>query len=398
MKTNALHRMALGVVLLAGGVPVSAADARVIKIGAPLALTGALAESGKKQKLGFDLWLERVKKTGGIKAGPDTYEAEIISYDYQSDGKKAGELAEKLITDDKVDFMIAPFGSGHTKITAAVAERYGVPMVAVASSEAVHDQGFKNLFGTLAPSSGLTDAMISKFKQVKPDLKTIAILGREDVFPKLMADLMNAAAGKAGISVVYSATYPVGSIDHSAELTAIKRAKPDWIYITGYSQDLILARKQMSDLALEAPIVTMITGPVYKEFIDALGPLAENVTSATWWHWATPYEGSDIFGTTKAFYDDVVKATGGPEPDYVHASSAAALVVLQKAIEKAGSADRDAVRKALSELDIITFFGPIKFSPNGMNSARALPLIQIQGGKPVLIYPNELSKTQMKLN
>ena len=60
--------------------------------------------------------------------------------------------------------MIAPFGSGHTKITAAVAERYGVPIVAVASSEAVHDQGFKNLFGTLAPSSGLIEAMLTKFK------------------------------------------------------------------------------------------------------------------------------------------------------------------------------------------------------------------------------------------
>ena len=84
----------------------------------------------------------------------------------------------------------------------------------------------------------------------------------------------------------------------------------------------------------------MITGPVYKEFIDALGPLAENVTSATWWHWATPFKSDDVFGTTKEFYDDVVKATGGTEPDYVHASSAAALVVLQKAIEKAGSLDR----------------------------------------------------------
>ena len=377
-------------------VPTSAQD--VVKIGAPLALTGALADSGKKQKLGFDLWLERVNAAGGISVGGKKYKVELVTYDYQTDGKRAGELAEKLINEDKVSFMIAPFGSGHTKITAAVAERYGVPIVAVASSEAVHDQGFMHLFGTLAPSSGLIDAMLAKFKATRPDLQSIAILGREDVFPKLMADLMKGAAEKAGLKVVYSGTYPIGSVDHSAALTAMRQVKPDWVYITGYSQDLILARKQMADLGLKAPIVTMITGPVYKEFIDALGPLAENVTSASWWHWATPFQSDDVFGTTKAFYDAVVKATGGTEPDYVHASSAASLVVLQKAIEKAGSLDREKVRAALASMDTMTFFGPIKFRADGMNESRALPLIQIQGGKPVLIYPDDLSKVPMKLN
>jgi branched-chain amino acid transport system substrate-binding protein len=370
----------------------------VIRIGAPLALTGALADSGKKQKLGFDLWLERVNKAGGINVGGKPHKVELVTYDYQTDGRKAGELAEKLINDDKVSFMIAPFGSGHTKITAAVAERNGVPIVAVASSEAVHDQGFKYLFGTLAPSAGLIDAMLIKFKAAMPGVRSIAILGRDDVFPKLMADLMKGAAEKAGLKVVYSGTYPIGTVDHSAALTAMRQVKPDWIYITGYSQDLILARKQMADLALKAPIVTMITGPVYKEFIDALGPLAENVTSASWWHWATPFKSDDVFGTTKEFYDAVVKATGGTEPDYVNASSAASLIVLQKAIEKAGSLDRDRVRDALAHMDTMTFFGPIKFRADGMNETRALPLIQIQGGKPVLIYPDELSNVPMKLN
>ncbi len=399
MAWRGFGRLTLASTVVAAGLSMTPASAQdVIKIGAPVALTGALADSGKKQKLGFDLWLERVNNAGGISVGGKKYKVELVTYDYQTDGKRAGELAEKLINEDKVSFMIAPFGSGHTKITAAVAERYGVPIVAVASSEAVHDQGFKNLFGTLAPSSGLIDAMLTKFKSAKPDLQSIAILGREDVFPKLMADLMKGAAEKAGLKVVYSGTYAIGSVDHSAALTAMRQVKPDWVYVTGYSQDLILARKQMADLGLKAPIVTMITGPVYKEYIDALGPLAENVTSASWWHWATPFKSDDVFGTTKEFYDAVVKATGGTEPDYVHASSAASLVVLQKAIEKAGSLDRDKVRTALAEMDTMTFFGPVKFRADGMNESRALPLIQIQGGKPVLIYPNDLSSAAMKLN
>ncbi|EKE78883.1 amino acid ABC transporter substrate-binding protein [Oceanibaculum indicum] len=406
MHARAAHPIRRGAALfrtlaLTGALTVALASAAVaadtIRIGSPLALTGALAAEGSKQKLAYDLWLERVNAAGGIQVGGKKMPVELVTYDYQTDGKRAGQLAEKLITDDKVDFLTAPFGSGHTKITAAVAERYGVPIIAVASSEPVHDQGFKYLFGTLAPSSGLIDGMLSLFKQTKPDLKSIAILGRDDVFPKIMASLMAKGAEKAGLKVAYNELYPVGTMDHATALTSMKSAAPDWIYVTGYTADLILVTKQMNDLGVKAPIVTMITGPAYKEYAETLGPLAENVTSASWWHYSAVYEGDDMFGSTKAFYDAVVKASG-QEPDYVHASSAAALIVLQKAIEKAGTLDREAVRKALSEIDIKTFYGPIKFRADGLNDNRNLPIIQIQDGKPVVLAPADIASAKMKLN
>src|SRR5688500_16650953 len=110
-------------------------QAETIRIGAPLALTGALADEGKKQAAAYELWLERINAAGGIDVGGKKMKVELVTYDYQTDGKRAQQLAEKLITDDKVDFMTAPFGSGHTKIVAGVAERYDVPIIAVASSE-----------------------------------------------------------------------------------------------------------------------------------------------------------------------------------------------------------------------------------------------------------------------
>ncbi len=387
--------MSLGAALLAIGMGAES-HAETVRIGAPLALSGALASSGTKQALAYEVWLEKVKAAGGIKVGDKMYDVELITYDYQTDGKKAAQLAEKLIVDDKVDFLTAPFGSGHTKITAGVAERYNVPIIAVASSEPVHDQGYTNLFGTLAPSGGLIDVMIAEFQKAIPGVKRVAVLGREDVFPNLMAKLMADKAPAAGLEVVYAGTYPIDAIDHSSSLAAIKAGAPDWIYVTGYSQDLILVRKQMADIGLEAPIVTMITGPVYREFIDALGPLAEGVTSATWWHWGTDYQSTDVFGSTKAFYDAIVAKTGGAEPDYVHASSAAALVALQMAIESAGSIDRDKVRAALRSMDAVTFYGPIKFRSDGMNSARAYPLIQIQGGAPVIVFPEAVKQADIK--
>ncbi len=368
-----------------------------IKIGAPLALTGGLADEGKKQQIAYDMWLKKVNAAGGIQVGSKKMKVELITYDYQTDEKRAQSLAEKLITQDKVSFLTSPFGSGHTKVVAGVAERYGIPVVApVASSESVFNQGYKNLFGTLAANGGIVSNMVTLFKKQYPQTKKIAILGREDVFPKAMATEMKIYAEKAGLEIVFNELYPVGTLDHAASLSKIKAAKPDWIYVSGYTQDLVLARKQMSDLGVSAPIITMITGPAYKEFTDALGPLAESISSATWWHHSLTYKSNDVFGSTTNFYNEFVAANKS-DPDYVHASSAAALVALQMAIEKAGSLDKDKVRGQLASLDVVTFYGPIKFGANGMNQSRELPIIQVQKGKVVVLYPDAIKQANLQL-
>ncbi len=370
-----------------GSAAPAAHAADVVKIGAPVALTGGLADEGKKTDVVWSMWLDKVNAAGGINVGGKKMKVELIKYDYQSDGQRAAQLAEKLITDDKVDVMLSPYGSGHTKIVATVAERYQMPLLAcVASSEAVFDQSFKHLFGTLSPNGAMTDNMVAFFKSKMPALKRVAVLGRDDVFPKSMAQGTSAAAKKAGLDVVYDQLYAIGTMDHSAALSAIKSANPDWIYVTGYTQDLILARKQMSDLGVKAPIVTMVTGPAYKEFTDGLGNLANGVTSSSWWHHATSYKGIGPWPTTADFYKEFV-AKDKSDPDYVHASCAAATVVLADAIERAGSTDKSKVRDALAATNVSTFYGPIKFSANGMNEARELPIIQVQDKSIKVLHP-----------
>ncbi|MEO5881033.1 MAG: amino acid ABC transporter substrate-binding protein [Caldimonas sp.] len=358
-----------------------------IKIGAPLALTGGLAEEGKKQQIAYEMWLKRVNAAGGINVGGKKMKVEIIMYDYQTNEKSAQQIGERLITQDKVDFLLAPFGSGHTKVVAGVAERYGVPLLApLASSESVFDQGYKYLFGTLAPNGGIVENMATLFTKQFPGVKKIAILGRADVFPKAMAREMEKAAKAAGLEVVYNDTYPIGTLDHAPAMLKIKAAAPEWIFVSGYTQDLILARKQMADQQISAPIVTMITGPAYREFVEGLGKLANGVTSASWWHQSLTYKADDVFGSTPEFYKEYV-AREKKDPDYVHASSAAALVVLQRAIEKAGTLDKAKVRDALAATDMMTFYGPVKFGPNGMNQGRELPIIQVHNGKIVPLFP-----------
>ncbi|MBV9570739.1 MAG: ABC transporter substrate-binding protein, partial [Alphaproteobacteria bacterium] len=107
-----------------------------LKIGAPLPLTGALSPEGTKLRQGYELWQEQVNNAGGIKVGDQRLKVEFVFDDYQSNTPRAVQLSEKLITEDKVDFLFSPFGSGATKAASAVAEKNDVPLIASTASSA----------------------------------------------------------------------------------------------------------------------------------------------------------------------------------------------------------------------------------------------------------------------
>jgi branched-chain amino acid transport system substrate-binding protein len=189
--------------------------------------------------------------------------------------------------------------------------------------------------------------------------------------------------------------YAIGTMDHASAITQMRAAQPDWIFATGYINDLILIRKQMKDLGVSAPIVTMIAGPAYKEFVEATGPLAENISSAAWWHPAVRYDGKGVFGSTENF-NKLWEQKYTSVPDYAQASAAAAGEILQLAIEKADSIDPKKVRDALAAMDATTFYGRIKFGPNGQITSLDPPVFQIQGGKPVVIFPEYIKQGELK--
>lgn len=385
----------VGAVALAGASAGAMAAEKTLKVGAPLPLTGPLSPEGLKQKEGYDLWADQVNKAGGIKVGNDRYKIQIIYADYQSNTPRAVQIAEKLITVDKVGFLFSPFGSGATKAASAVSEKYGIPTIAAtASSKAVYNQGYKYLFGTFTPNSTLTTPMTELVKAKMPKVKRVAILARNDLFPLAIANVMRGSAKKGGLEVVAFEKYSIGTLDHASTLTKLRATRPDWVFATGYINDLILIRKQMRDVGLKVPVVTMIAGPAYKEFTDALGKQAENVTSAAWWHPAVRYTGP-VFGST-AKYNELFQAKYKKVPDYAQASSSAAGVILQLAIEKAGSIDPKKVRDALASLDAKTFFGPVKFGADGQITSLDPPVFQIQGGKPVVVLPPSIRQADLK--
>ncbi len=370
---------------------------KIVTIGAPLPLTGPLSPEGQKQVQGYDLWAEAANKAGGVKVGNERYQVKIVYNDYQSNTPRAVQLAEKLITEDKVNFLFSVFGSGATKAASGVSEKYGVPtMAATASSEEVYNQGYKYLFGTFTPNPTLTEPLSDIVKEKVPNVKKVAILARNDLFPLAIAQCMDASAKKRGFNVVFFEKYAIGTMDHASALTQIRGAQPEWIFATGYINDLILIRKQMGDLKVSAPVVTMIAGPAYKEWVDAAGPLAENVTSASWWHPAVRYKGQDVFGSTEN-YNKMFQAKYGFIPDYAQATASAVGAILQLAIEKAGTLDRKKVRDTLASMDVVTFWGQVRFGSNGQIDSLKPPVFQIQKGTQVVIYPPEIAQGKLQV-
>ena len=113
-----------------------------------------------------------------------------VYYDYESKTPTATKLVERLITKDKVDILIGPFGSGATKAVAAIAERYKIPIIApTASSEAVYDQGYKHLFGLLAPNGFLPTGFFETVSNLDPKPKSMAFVTRNDFFPKAITNM-----------------------------------------------------------------------------------------------------------------------------------------------------------------------------------------------------------------
>src|ERR1700742_604714 len=209
---------------------VSAARAEdVIRFGAPLPLTGPLAPEGIKQQEGYVLWAEQANKAGGITVGGKKYKVEIVYTDYQSNTPRAVQATEQMITQNNVNFLFGAFGSGAAKAASTVSEKYKVPTIAAAASSVqVYDQGYKYFFGTFTPNDTLTTPLTKIVKDKAPDVKKVAILARNDLFPLAIAQEEEKSAKAAGFDVVYFEKYAIGTLDFSAALSQIKSLSPQW--------------------------------------------------------------------------------------------------------------------------------------------------------------------------
>ncbi len=362
----------------------------VIKIGAAVSLTGKVAYEGNLVKQGYQVWEKWVNDHGGITAGGKTYGVEVIYYDDESDPVRGAKLTEKLITEDKVNFLGGPYSSAITFATSAIGEKYGVITIAPeANAVNIYERGYKYVFSILPPAPMLMAPIAYMMDEMlDPKPKTVAIIVANDLFPLSCGEGFRDKCKELGFEVVLFEKYPAGATDISALLTKVKALNPDVLGVAGYTADSLMAIRQCKELGLNPKLYAFSVGVMVPAFLNEMGADGNYVVEGEWWLPEMKLQ-DPIFGTT-ADYVKACKDLFGEDfkPQYWTASSSAAGSILQLAIEKADSIETDKVREAMASLDVeLATWPAVAFNEKGQNIKWIHPVIQVQDGKFVLVYP-----------
>ena len=366
-----------------------------IVLGSALSETGKYSTNGIHAKNGYNIAIDLINKTGGVKVGGKSYKLRVIYYDDESTPARGAQLAERLIRQDGVKYMLGPYSSGLTKAIAPVTEKYRIPMVeAEGASRSLFTKGYKYLFAVLSTSEQylasaiqLAAEIADKAGKKRKDVK-IAMAFENDPFSlDVRAGVMDDIK-RLGMTVVIDDRLPRDLSDMTATLTKVRALKPDLLVVSGHSKGAATAGRQIKELKIATPMVAM-THCESSKLVSKFGAAVDGFLCTTQWAETLSYTGK-YFGSA-ADFDKKFKATfsGYKTVPYQSAQAAAAVLVWKEAFERANSFDKEKVREAIASTEMMTFYGGIKFSKAGNNIAKPMVLRQIQDGKYVVVAPSK---------
>jgi branched-chain amino acid transport system substrate-binding protein len=367
-------------VMVVWGWPVFA-QPRPIVFGASISMTGRYAQTGLHFRRGYELWKDQVNARGGLLGRPVAF----VIYDDKSDPTTGARLYERLITQDKVDFVLGPYSSPVTLAVSTVTEKYRYPLIAAgASITEICQRGYNYVFQTVAPGETYLDGAIDI--AATRGLKRVAVINSDSLYPKAFSKAAVEKVRARGMEVVLHEAYPEKATDLSAVLTKVKSVGAEVLISGTYFNDAVLIVRQMKELGVYVKILAQTVGPSLPDFGQALGPLAENVYGATQWE---PIPTMGFPGV--ADFIEAFEKSYGYLPTYQVAESYGGMQVLQRATEQVGSLDREKVREALGLLEMKTVFGPYAVDAKGCQIKKTALLIQWQKGQRVVVWPDDVA-------
>jgi len=347
-----------------------------IILGAAVSLTGKYSTNGKHTQNGYNMAVERINSMGGVKVGGKTYKFDIIYYDDESNSGRAAQLAERLIKQDGVQYMLGPYSSGLTKAMAPVTEENKIPMVeANGASRSLFTKGYKYLFAVLSPANQYLEVAIDLAVEKNGGPVDIAMAFEQDAFSQDVRLGIVDAAKRTGSKIIIDDKLPKELNDMAATLAKVKATKPDVLVVSGHSKGALTAIRQIAEMKVDVPMLAMTHCDASK-LAKQHGKNSEYALCAAQWHKELTYS-DDYFGNGIKFDKDF-NALYGYAPPYQAAESAAALLVYKDAFERANSTDKEKVRDALAKTDMETFYGNVKFGDGGQNIAKPMVLFQVR--------------------
>jgi branched-chain amino acid transport system substrate-binding protein len=345
-----------------------AAEAKTVILGFTSSKTGAQEVPSTGQTRGLELWLEQVNAAGVKLADGTVVKFEFKTYDDESNKDRVQQLYTKLINDDKTNFLISPYSSGLTDAAAVIAEQYGQIMITTgAASDATYMKGYKSVFQLYTPASRYLTGAVDLLASLDPNAKKIAFVYEND---KFSTDVVNAAKAYAegkGYEVVLFEGYDTGTADFAPFINKIVGAAPDAIMGGGHFADGSTFAKQLYEKQVAAKFIALLVAPPELKFAE-IGDAALGIIGPSQWEPQAAYreeaaQAADIewYGPSVADFVAAYEAKYGEEPAYHAAGGYAAGLILQKAIESAGSLEPDKIRAALEGMRLLTFYGGVQF-------------------------------------
>ncbi len=364
-----------------------------IRVGMTVSSTGSFALASQSGVRGVELWVEDVNRRGGIDIKGKKYPVELVKLDDRSDKQMVTRVYERLIVDEKVDLVFAPFGSTLTAAAATVTERLGkYMMVWSAASDDLYKQGFKNMVsGTQMPVSAMLRANMEL--AANQGVKKVALLYSDEPFPAGLAEGGREQATKNGMQVVMFEKYPKGQKDFSTILQKARAAGAEALVPTSYEGDLISMTRQMKQLDINFPYVFMVYASTPQ--FQAIGADANYIYSHTNYHPSINWNVSAGMNREQfaAAYDKRFPKAEFP-PDFQTALAYGAGAITEEVVKKAGTTDAAALKQASLDLSgkLTVMAGPYAIDNTGKQLLMPFPVVQLQPGKGMVpVWPADVA-------
>jgi branched-chain amino acid transport system substrate-binding protein len=345
------------------------ADTGTILIGEVGSLTGAQATFGISTRNGIDLAIKEANAAGGVKGK----KLVVRVYDDQSKPEEAAQAATRLITQDKVVLILGEVASSNSLAMAEKAQSAGVPMITPASTNpTVTEKGdyifrvcFIDPFQGFVMAKFVRENLKAEKAAILQDNKSAYSIGLTDVFTRKFTEM--------GGKVVATESYSQGDTDFRAQLTAIKKTKPQVIYVPGYYSDVGVIGRQARELGLTVP---MTGGDGWDS--EKLFELAGNSLEGS--YFSNHYSPDNPDPKVQKFISDYKAAYGGV-PDALAALGYDAAKVAIAALEKAKDLSGPSIRDAIAQTkDFSGVAGTITLDEN-RNAVKPAVILKVANGK-----------------
>lgn len=363
-RRNLMMSVAAGAMLAVSMGAASAQD--VIRMGAAAPKTGPLAGGADVTHWpAVRLWVHQVNEAGGLQLADGPAMIELIEYDDQTNPQQTIQAAQRMATQDQVDFMVAPYSTGLNLAAAPIFSQLGYPQITgsnVTNQQPELSAQFPGMFFVL----GRTGVMAEDTAQVLVDLRDageigdrVALVNVADAFGIEMAEISRDVLEENGFEIVYQTSYPLGTQDIAPIIDGARAAEPDAFIAWSYPADTFALTDQAIVQNFEPSVFFTAVATAFPSFQERFGDQAEGVMGMGGVNPDDP--------AFQEFAEAHMELTG-QLPDYwASASTYATLEILGQAIEATGSKDREVVMAYLqdSSNEYETVLGPIQF--NEMN-------------------------------